>query len=67
MTLLSILIPADATIPNITITPPPKTAIGIDDTIAPILGTKPQSTRKTAAIVTTDLLITPVIEINPTF
>ena len=64
---LNILIPADATIPNITITPPPNTAIGIEATKAPILGTRPQSIKKMAAIVTTLLLITPVIEINPTF
>ena len=48
-------------------TPPPSTAIGIDDTKAPTFGINPHKIRNTAPIVTTLRLITPVIEIKPTF
>ena len=63
----SIDAPAAATIPNMTITPPPRTWIGIVLMIAPIFGTKPQKIRKIAPIVTTWRDITPVIAIRPTF
>jgi hypothetical protein len=39
--------------PNITITPPPRTWIGTVLMIAPTLGIKPQMIRKIAPIVTT--------------
>ena len=63
----SMLTPAETTIPNIRITPPPSTSIGIDETTAPIFGTKPQMIKKIAPMVTTPRLITPVIDTMPTF
>ena len=53
--------------PNMTITPPPSTLIGTVDTMAPNLGTSPQTIRKIAPMVTTWRLITPVMLIRPTF
>ena len=52
-TSVSMFMPAAATIPNITITPPPSTGNGIDATAAPIFGIKPQTTRMAPAMVTT--------------
>ena len=67
LTVDSMLTPADTTMPNMRITPPPSTSIGIEDTTAPIFGTKPQMIRKMAPMVTTPRLITPVMETMPTF
>ena len=66
-TVLSMEIPAEATIPNITITPPPSTAIGMAEITAPTLGTSPQRIRNNAPMVTTWRLITPVMATSPTF
>ena len=63
----SIEMPAATTMPNMTITPPPKTSIGTEEITAPTFGTKPQRIRNIAPIVTTARLITPVIAIRPTF
>ena len=67
VTLDSILTPADSTMPNIRMTPPPRTEIGIAATTAPTFGIRPQTIRNSADNVTTERLITPVIEIRPTF
>ncbi len=67
MTVDSMFTPALTTMPNITMTPPPSTEMGIAATTAPTFGIKPHSTKKSAPRVTTDRLITPVIEIKPTF
>ena len=64
---LSTLSQAAATIPNITITPPPRTGRGIEAMIAPIFGINPHITIIAPAIVTTCLLIIPVIPTMPTF
>ena len=44
----SMLMPALTTIPNITMTPPPSTEIGIAATTAPTFGMSPQATRNKA-------------------
>ena len=67
LTSANMLMPALTTIPNITMTPPPSTDIGIAATTAPTFGMSPQATRNKAPSVTTDRLITPVIDIKPTF
>ena len=67
LTSLKTFNPAAATMPNITITPPPKTGKGIEAMIAPIFGISPQTTNTIAPIVTTCLDITPVIPTIPTF
>ena len=67
LTSLSMLRPAAATMPNITITPPPKTGKGIDAISAPIFGIRPHMIKKIAPIVTTWRLIIPVIPTIPTF
>ena len=53
--------------PNMTMTPPPSTAIGMLEIAAPNFGTSPQAIRNSAPIVTTWRLMMPVIEISPTF
>ena len=63
----SIEMPAATTMPNITITPPPRTSIGMVRINPPTFGTSPQTIRKSAPNVTTWRLITPVIAIRPTF
>jgi hypothetical protein len=63
----SIEIPAATTMPNITITPPPSTSIGTVESRARPSGTRPQTIRKSAPMVTTWRLMTPVIAIRPTF
>ena len=52
-TSVNIFIPAAATIPNITITPPPRTGKGIEEITAPIFGINPQMIKIVPAIVTT--------------
>ena len=52
-TSVSMFMPAATTIPNITITPPPKTGKGIDEIMAPIFGINPQIIKITPAMVTT--------------
>ena len=52
-TSVNIFIPAAATIPNITITPPPRTGKGMEEMTAPIFGFNPQTIKKTPAMVTT--------------
>ena len=58
---------ADATMPNMTITPPPNISIGMVVMKAPIFGARPHRMRNRAPIVTTWRLMRPVIAINPTF
>ena len=67
LTSASMLTPAAATMPNMTMTPPPSTSIGTVEMIAPTFGTRPQTIRKIAPMVTTCRLITPVMAIRPTF
>ena len=67
VTSASIDMPAAATMPNITTTPPPRTSMGIVVINAPTLGISPASTRKTAPMVTTWRLMTPVMATRPTF
>ncbi len=66
-TSLRIDTPAAATMPNITMTPPPSTSIGIEPIKPPTFGTSPQRIRKNAPIVTTHRLMTPVMTMSPTF
>ena len=66
-TSVNIFIPAAATIPNITITPPPKTGKGMDEITAPIFGINPQIIKITPAMVTTWRDMIPVIPTIPTF
>ena len=67
VTSVSIFMPAEATIPNMTITPPPSTGKGIEAIIAPIFGIRPHTTIIKPAIVTTWRDIIPVIPTMPTF
>ena len=53
LTSVSMLRPAAATMPNITITPPPRTGRGIEAMTAPIFGINPQTIRIRPAMVTT--------------
>ena len=63
----SIEIPDATTMPNITMTPPPRTSIGTVRITPPTFGTSPQTIRKIAPMVTTWRLITPVMAMSPTF
>src|SRR3954471_22921454 len=63
----SVWIPMTATVPNMTIAAPPRTAAGIAATIAAIFGNRPSTIMNAPAVATTKRLLTRVSRTRPTF